>query len=280
MQKFIEASGAQAIFTITANKDPGANFEYRYEVAQVGDFLTTTPASPAVPQTHSPNFSGSGNKYIASLPLDIEDDDDAEANGSVTVTLSMTGGTSSVYTLSSEITASVTVYDNDMPVLSIADGSAVTEGPSAKATFMITSGINVTERLRVRYLPDDGIVGNFLIGNTAGNNQVAFLDFNGGKTATLSLGIADDEVVEEDGTVTVTLLPDDANPINYSVVASSNTGSVAVSDDDTLATPAVVTLATEPQPTGATTATFYVTVPTAPASDLEVIVEYNYRTFC
>ena len=121
-----------------------------------------------------------------------------------------------------------------MPVLSIADGSAVAEGSGAKATFTITSVVDVTERLRVRYLPDDGI-GNFLIGDIAESDQIAFLDFNGGKTATLTLDIADDEVAEEAGIVTVTLLADDASPINYSVVASGSTGSVAVTDDDMLA---------------------------------------------
>ena len=269
-----EADNAQAIFTISANKNPGAGFEYRYEVTQEGDFLTTTPSNP---DSDSPTFSGSNNSYTASLELDIENDMVAEANGFITVTLIATGGTASDYTLGSNISEKVIVYDNDMPVLSIAGGATVAEGSGAKATFTITSVVDVTERLRVLYRPDDGI-GNFLIGDTAGNNQIAFLDFSGGKTATLTLDIADDEVAEEAGMVSVTLLADDASPINYSVIASSNTGSVAVTDDDMLAVPPVVTLTTEPQPAGSTTAVFYVTVPTTQASDLEVVVEYNYRT--
>ena len=267
-----EADNAKAIFTISANKEPVTNFEYRFEVTQEGDFLATTPSNP---DTNSPTFSGSNNNYTASHELDISNDDVAEANGSITLTL--LGANGSEYTLGSKVSEKVIVYDNDMPVLSIAGGAAVAEGSGAKATFTITSVVDVTERLRVLYRPDDGI-GNFLIGDTAGNNQIAFLDFNGGKTATLTLDIADDEVAEEAGMVTVTLLADDASPINYSVVASGSTGAVAVSDNDTLATPPVVTLTTEPQPAGSTTATFYVTVPTTQTSDLEVVVEYNYRT--
>ena len=43
-----------------------------------------------------------------------------------------------------------------------------------------------------------------------------------------------------------------------------------------IATPQTVTLSTEPQPAGATSVIFYVSVPNAPARDMEVIVEYNY----
>ena len=41
------------------------------------------------------------------------------------------------------------------------------------------------------------------------------LNFNNTKTAPLELDIEDDNVVEEDGTIRVALLADDANPIKY-----------------------------------------------------------------
>ena len=101
--------------------------------------------------------------------------------------------------------------------------------------------------LRVRYLPTQG-ASNFLVGDIAGNNQEAMLNFNNGKTATLELEIYDDDVAEENGFVQVLLLDDDASPVNYTVSAATvsgkpdDLGSVAVSDNDTLITKPTISL--------------------------------------
>ena len=268
-----ESSTANARFTITANKNPTTNpLVFRYTISQNGNFLVS---DPGVPQEATRRFTGSNNNYTATLDLPIHDDEVSEENGSVTVTLAGAGSSYSIN--SSSDRAQVTVYDNDIPVLSIADGIAVTEGSGTKATFVITSGNNVSERLNVRYLPDDGL-SNFLIGDIAGNNQTAGLHFDGGRTANLELDIEDDEVAEEDGTISVKLLADNTTPVKYYLVNTDISASVAVSDDDTLQSPPVVVLSTEPQPAGSQNATIYVTVPSPQTNDMEVVVEYNYRT--
>ena len=279
---------AKASFTITATEQPPANFEFRYQVEQEGDFLVTTPAVPAEPQrNNSLTFTASGALYTATFEdFAIENDEIGEATGSVTVKLLAKDVSSGDYTLGQDAMATVSILDDDAPELSIANGTAVTEGTDTNASFAVTSKVNVTEMLRVLYVPNDG-AGDFLGKNMdgeniAGNDQVAMLNFNGGTTATLLVKIDDDEVVEEDGFIQVMLITDDADPINYSVSGATeagkpdNLGSVAVSDDDTLATPPTITLASEYLPTGATTATYYAVADAAPAKALEVVLEYNY----
>ena len=103
-------------------------------------------------------------------------------------------------------------------MLSIADGTAVTEGAGAKATFTITSRSSVTGRLPVRYMVSDGI-SNFLPDNIPSTPQTTTLNFNGNTTASLAFALVNDEVAEENGSVQVTLLADDASEKRYTVIA-------------------------------------------------------------
>ena len=279
---------AKASFTITATQQPPSGFEFRYQVEQEGDFLVTTPAVPAEPQRNSSlTFTASGAVYTATFDdFAIEDDEDREATGSVTVTLLAKDVNSGDYTLGQDVMATVSIFDDEVPALSIADGTAVTEGTDANASFVVTSRFNVTGMLRVRYMPDDG-PGDFLGKNLDGENiaeseQEAMLNFNGGTTATLQVQIDDDNVVEEDGFIQVMLIADDADTINYTVLRTivagkpENLGTVVVSDEDTLASPPTITLVSEYLPMGATTATYYAVADAAPAKALEVVLEYNY----
>ena len=271
-----EVPNANASFTITANKSPISGFEFRFSATQVGNFLassvdTTNPIKRAL------TFNGSGNTYTARLELSIHDDRLPEATGSVTVTLLAKDQSTSDYTLGANKTVKVTIHDNDAPELSIASvGSSVVEGSGNKARFTVSSRFNLPNNFSVRYRPNDG-VNNFLAGGIDNKPQAMGLDFNNTKNATLELDIVDDNVVEEDGTIRVTLLADDANPIKYTIGGpSANYASVSVQDNDTLASTPMVSLMTDFIPTGSTMATYYVTVPTAQTSDVEVVVEYNY----
>ena len=259
-----EGSGAKATFTISSDDNLGTGFKFRYQVSQTGSFLTTATTT-GTPLLATEDFTLTNGKYITTLEFDIEDDGLKEDTGAVMLTLLAKDNSSDNYTIASPPSASVSVFDDDTPNLSIANGSAVTEGSGAKATFTITSNINVTGQLRVRYLPDDGF-SNFLTSGLAESNQDPMLNFNGGTAANIELDIVDDEVVEEAGMIQVTLLADDQSPANYTVVDSDKTGSVLVSDNDTLPTTPTVTIATEPQPAGVQTTKFYVTVPTSLAS--------------
>ena len=269
-----ESSTAVAKFMISANKNPGSGFEYRYSVAQVGDFLTNSSVT-ASPQIETRAFTGRDNNYSLSLNLPIQDDRIGEPTGSITVTLLPTDGSVSDYTLGSDTSEEVTVFDDDAPELSIANAPSVTEGPNVRAEFPIMSSRDITGVLRVRYRADDG-PGNFLAEGVDGTPQEAMLNFNGGKNAMLQVDIVEDQVVEEDGVIEVLLADDDANPINYALSRTARQASVTVIDNDTLASAPNVKIATEHLPTGATTVTYYIVADSAPAKDLEVVVEYDY----
>ena len=248
------------------------------------------------PQTASPTFTGSKSSYTAPLNLMIAEDSEGESTGAVKVELLAADGDTSTYTLGSDFEAEVQVFDNDLPELSIVGvAGPVIEGSGGKAQFTITSSYNIGE-ISLRYRPSD-TGGNFLVGGIADTEQEIELNFNNTNTATLELEIDNDNVVEEDGMVHVQLLNDifepevpastilgtpriPAKPLQYTVIDDNtkNIGSVAIQDDDTLPTLPIITLESEYLPTGAQTATYYVVANSAPAKDLEVTLEYNYKT--
>ena len=283
-----------ASFTVTANVIPPSGFNFKYEVSQEGDFLATS-VNTTEPQSFTRSFTGSRDNYTAPLVLTIDDDQEGNPTGSVTVTLLPKDVNTSNYTLGSNAKAKVTVFDDDLPELSIVGvAGPVVEGSGDKAQFTITSQFEIGI-ISLRYRPSN-TGGNFLVGDIAGTDQEIDINFNNTKTATLELDIDNDEVVEEDGTVQVLLLDDvfeaevpastilgtpriPAKPIQYTVVddETKDFGSVVVQDDDTLPNNPVITLQSEYLPTGATTATYYVVANPAPTKDLEVTLEYNYK---
>ena len=271
----------KATFTISSTEDLGTGFKFNYQVSQTGDFLTSsTTLDTLIPATE--DFTQDGSDYTTTLEFDIEDDSNKEQTGLVTVTLLASDGTTGNYTLPATPSASVTVYDDEVPALEIAGSGAVTEGPNAKAQFDVTARFNVAGAILFRYQPDDG-VGSFLTGNTAGNPQIGRLNFNGTDTASFEVPIYDDAVAEENGTVTAELLNENGGIFNYTVApAPDNIGSVAVNDNDALPSGVIqsVTLHTEPIPTisqiGIANVDYYVSVETAVTKDLEIVYEYIY----
>ena len=277
-----EGSGDKATFTITSDDDLGAGFIFRYQLTQIGNVLASGPTIGS-PVRESKDFTPSGGKYITTFEFDIEDDANTkEITGLVTLTLLAKDGTTGDYAIPDDPSATVKVYDDEVPALSIAGSGTVTEGPNAKAQFDVTARFNVAGAILFRYQPDDGF-GSFLTGTTAGNPQIGRLNFNGTDTASFTVPIYDDTVAEENGVVTAELLPENGGIFNYTVApAPDNIGSVVVNDNDTLQTADIqmVTLQTEPMPAiggiGIANVDYYVSVPNAVTRDLEVVYEYIY----
>ena len=138
----------------------------------------------------------------------------------------------------------MTILDNDVPELSIADATSenITEGETItvdgkevlkKASFPVTASFSPDEKLTVRYsVTQPGTGYNFI--SSIGTRD-AELDFETGKTsANIEVEIFDNGRVDTDGIVRVTLLPDnqvdgDGNPaITYTVssVTGENIGEV------------------------------------------------------
>ena len=203
--------GSAASFTITASPAPAADISVSVSVSQSGDYGVTTGAQTiTIPATGS-----------FALTVATTDDSTDEADGSVTTTVSSGTG----YTVSTSASAAmVAVSDDDdppvvTPVITIAAGSAVTEG--SDATFTVTATPNPTSVLTVNLTVSEN--GNF--GVTTGADTVT-IPASG--SATFMVITTNDSTDEPDGSVTATL----SRGTGYTVSGTNNAATVAASDDD------------------------------------------------
>ena len=237
--------GGTATFTITADQPPAADLAVAVSVTQGtdDDYLPDTPPTSAT-------IAAGATEVTVSVAL--PDDDVDESSGVVTATITASPGKYDVTTSS----ASLAVYDDDVPSLSIAAGEAATEG--GMASFTITAdpppaadlvvNVSVTEGSDDDYLPDTPPTSVTIAG--------------GATEATLFVTLPDDETVELDGTVTATI----TESSDYEVTTSS--ASVTVQDDDV---PSLSIAAGEAATEGGA-ATFTITADQAPGADLSVSV--------
>ena len=149
--------------------------------------------------------------------------------GDIKLTLN---GNPTTYRLGSTIESTVTVFDDDAPELEITAGSAVVEADNVSAQYVISTKVSPNSYITVRY--DLTESANFIHNEGIGKTQS--LDFTNNATeATISIRIVNDNQSENDGTITVTLTDDTANPITYTLAAApANTASVNIIDDESL----------------------------------------------
>ncbi len=183
--------GGDATFTVTASPAPSSNLAVSVTVSQSGDYGATTGQ-----RTVTIPASGS-----VTLTVGTTDDNADEADGSVTATVS--------------------VADDDdapvvVPVVSITAGGGVTEGGAASFTLSASpapaSALDVTVTVTAN--------GDF--GVTTGQRTVT-IPTSG--SVTFTVGTADDQADEPDGSITVTLN-------TGSGYSGSGSATVAVSDND------------------------------------------------
>ena len=152
------------------------------------------------------------------------DDSANEADGAVTATLN-TGTGYTVATSGGAATAAVA--DNDVPEISIAAGSGVTEG--SPASFTISANPTPHAALSVNVSVSQS--GDY--GVSTGSQPVT-IPTSG--TYTLTVATTDDSADEADGSVTATL----SDGTGYTVSSTASAATVAVADDD--APPSTCTL--------------------------------------
>ena len=126
----------------------------------------------------------------------------------------------------------MTIWDDDAPELSIAPGDAVVEADNVTADFVVTAKVSPDDQVMVTYTLAESH--DFI--STEGTDVTENLDFRNDATeATLPIDITSDDIVESDGTITVTLTPDTRSQIEYTVApAPDNTATINVTDDDSL----------------------------------------------
>ena len=194
--------GGTASFTITASSAPGSPITVNVGVSQSGAFGASGAATVTL--------SGTSTTYT----IGTSDDHLDEADGSVTATLK--GG--SGYTVSSTNgAATVSVSDDDVPVVSISGASGITEGGTA--SFTITASP----------VPASPITVNVGVSQSGafGASGAATVILSGTST-TYTISTSDDHLDEADGSVTATL----KGGSGYTVSSTSGAATVLVSDND------------------------------------------------
>ena len=239
--------GSAASFTVTASPAPAVGLDVTISVSQSGDFGAATGT-----RTVTIPASGSYTLTVATTGDSID-----EADGSVTV--SVDAGTG--YTVSSsDSSATVAVADNDVPEVSIAAGSGITEG--GDATFTVTAAPTPYAALSVELTVSAS--GDF--GAATGTRTVT-IPSSGSYTLTVST--VGDNVDEPDGSATVSV----SGGTGYTVSSSAGSATVAVSDDDDPpATVPQISIAAGSAVTEGTAASFTLTANPTPVSALSVSV--------
>ena len=240
--------GGNASFTVSANPAPTSALSVSVTVGASGDYGATTGLRTVTVPT-----GGSAAFTVATT-----NDGNDEADGSVTATVNAGNG----YTVSSsQGAATVSVADDDVPVVSITGGSGVTEG--GDASFTITASPTPASALSVSVTVSAS--GDY--GATTGQRTVTVPT---GGSATFTLATTDDGNDEADGSVTATVSAGNG----YTVSSSQGTATVSVSDDDD-APPVVTPVVSISGGNGVTEggdASFTITASPVPAADLSVSV--------
>ena len=234
------SEGGNASFTVTADPAPTSALSVSVTVTASGDYGATTGSRTVTLPT-----GGS-----ATFTVSTTNDGNDEADGSVTATVNAGNG----YTVSSsQGAATVSVADDDVPVVSITGGSGVSEG--GNASFTVTANPAPTSALSVSVTVSAS--GDY--GAITGSRTVTVPT---GGSATFTVATTDDSADEADGSVTATLV----DGADYDLGTSAAT--VSVADDDV----PVVSISGGSSVTEGGNASFTVTASPAPASALSVSV--------
>ncbi|MGI9251402.1 MAG: Calx-beta domain-containing protein, partial [Pseudohongiellaceae bacterium] len=215
--------GEDVVFTITAAPAPAINLTVPVQVMVPAAFAITDALPTSV------TLTGAAASVI--LTVATAEDRLDEDDGLITARLS--GGAN--YILDTAL-ANYTVRDDDTPVLTIAVTSVtVSEGASnAMADYTITADIAPRAPLVVALNVSEQRFPGFVLFADKGNKRVT-LDFAAEEphtAASYSVPVDDDEVAEDDGTITVTLATNAGQDYTIGTAAAAT---ITITDDDTAA---------------------------------------------
>lgn len=180
-------------------------------------------------------------KTSATLPLNITNDSTPESNETVILTLAA----NSTYTVGTNKTATVKIADNDKPTVTItasdANAAEVNSGQTANpGVFTVTRNGSTATALTVSYTVSGtatkGSDYNNITGNTGSTGTIVIPV--GKSSVTLPINVTDDNLVESNETVVLTL---GAN--NAYTVGTNKTATVTIADNDK---PTVTITASDP----------------------------------
>ena len=228
-------------FIVTASV--AATLTVRYQASELSgsDFLTLSQTEIKSTSLTFAQVGGSG-PYIDTLAVLIHNDEIGEATGEIQVTLLAETGLVRTYQLNSDRKedAIATIWDDDAPVISIANASSVTESTNVELRFPLTSLVSPNKHISIYFTLAESSQsgdGDFITIGDEGSGKSQSVDFSGGsKDSHLVIEIASDDIPEGDSIIKVTLesQPGDLSGSDYNLSFPNNSATVSISDDDSL----------------------------------------------
>ena len=214
-----EGTDAAAAFTVSR---PAWDVSADLVVSLTVDGGTADFLDPSEDLT--PTVTITAGETSVDFEVGIVDDEADEADGTLTVTVSPMP---SVYTLSGSVSAMVAVVDDELPVVSIIKTTDAQEGVSG----MAVSAVFTVSRVGLFTSPLDvkvGLIFSEDFSSSAGTETMVTIAANE-TTATLEVGVTDNDMDQADGTITATLSA--VAPATYEI-GSSMSATVSIEDDD------------------------------------------------
>ena len=292
-QLTISAVGADRIgesqelkFSVMASPLPAASKTAIVHVTQTGDFIfdelnrnDVRVRSVMIPITGE-------NAGSAEFSVGLHDDSKVEDDGSITATIQLANNfVLGDYTK----TATVTIVDDDsLPLLTINNPNQVSESDES-VNFVVTLDTQI-DSLEVHYELREPI-GDFLATDqpvVEGSQNINFdsqPNADGNYEGTLNIELDNDQTVESNGTVSVTLVSDPG--LTYRAIRGSNdVGVVQVTDDDSNLSSQSISVVSLSQPipegtdgTSPTTQNITVQLDGGAAATSEISVDYTLAGF-
>ena len=273
-------SAREVAFILSTTTNPGPSLMVRYDPSEVlsGDFLDSDPANnQEAISSQSVIFSSldGGTTYTGTLMVPIHDDGISEDTGQISVTLLAQEGVLQRYQVGlSDFSATAKIWDDDAPELVLSTTTPeVTEAVNAEAVFTVTARVSPSNSFVLYYnvrVSSAQNAGDFIAIGEIGDTFKT-IDLTGGKTATITIPISNDDVVENDSSVFVRLLNETPEIRNYTVssVASEREVGIRLIDDESLPEFSI-TVPTIPVPENAGLVPFTLTTTTNPGTSLMI----------
>ena len=257
----------------TNSIDPGRNLTVQFTPEELVSNSFLTNAGSAM--TSELTFEEINGVWTDTITLDINQDSNSIASGTIKVTLNDDPAPFDAYTVASGTrnSASISIWDENIPSLTIVAGHPVTEGGDEKATFKVISNVAPNADLSVQYTPEGA---DFITGSgtkVTATPAIKFVKNNltGKFEGLIEVDILDNSIYDPNGLVSVTL-SNETTPTTY-YVNSPATASVQIIDNDPIPTLSIANLT--PSVTEGDTS---ITIPVTLSSATSEVVTYHWAT--
>ena len=216
----------------------GSGVSAVFTVSRVG--LTTNPLDVKVGLAFSDGFSSSdgteatvtidANENAVAFEVGVTNNDMDQVDGTITARLLAFTSTATYNISMTAMSASASIVDDDLPVISIVKTTDAKEGAAGSgvsAVFTVSRVGDATDALDVKVglAFSDGYSSSVRISET-----LVTIDANE-NSATLEVGVADNDGDQVDGTITVRLLAVPWTPM-YDISMTAMSASASIADDD------------------------------------------------